>query len=156
MTKSALPFALPRTIEPALAKLCASWAGLTRGGAEIPFADDLKLSSLAALSGRLILIEAFEKPARFRFNMAGAVVERICRQSLAGRFIDEIEARAPLSFLNAQCSATVETGRPTYFRQSASRAYARLLLPLWGDGHISLLLGAVADVKKAARAPRKW
>lgn len=150
MTKSSRPFAVPRAVEPALAKICAHWEGLKRGQNDIPFTDDLKLSALASLSGRLLLIEAFEKPSRFRFNLSGGTVERLYGGALAGRFADEIESRPPLQFFNAQCGVTVEAGGPTYFRQTGPRGFARLLLPLWGDGHVSLLLGAVADVKAAA------
>ena len=38
-----------------------------------------------------------------------------------------------------QSSATVEAAEPTYFHGG----FARLLLPLWGGGYVSMLLGTI-------------
>ena len=70
---------------------------------------------------------------------------------VAGKFIDEVEAKPPFAYLLSQCSATVESGTPTFFKHDPGKAgksagaapYARLILPLWGDGHIGMLLGAL-------------
>jgi hypothetical protein len=61
-------------------------------------------------------------------------------KALSGKFIDEIDLPAPLRFLRAQASATVEVRAPTYYKDAGGTA--RLLLPMWGDGSINLLLGA--------------
>ncbi len=45
-----------------------------------------------------------------------------------------------LKFLRAQASATVEARAPTFYRGAG---YARMLLPMWGDGRIGMLLGAL-------------
>jgi hypothetical protein len=66
-------------------------------------------------------------------------------------FLEEIDLRAPFNALTLQCKATVESRAPTYYCQTASGngdaghrgGYARLLLPLWGNGRIEMLLGAV-------------
>ena len=42
-----------------------------------------------------------------------------------------------LAFFTAQASATVESAEPTYYHDGV----ARLLLPMWGDGHVAMLLG---------------
>jgi len=120
----------------------------------MPFWDDVNVSALPALSAKLAMIEATDKPVRFRFGF-GVVGEEIRKRyggDLAGQFLDEMEVRHPLQFLLSQCSATVESGRPTYYRQAATRgrgsaaqaAYARLVLRLWGNGRIGMLLGAFA------------
>ncbi|MDO8838621.1 MAG: hypothetical protein Q7V31_06790 [Parvibaculum sp.] len=136
-----VPFALPATLEPDLAAVHAYWRGLIRGEAsDMPYWDDVKLSDLPALADRLTLATAFAKPERFRFEIVGKEISARYGKDFAGRFADEIDINAPLDFFRSQASVTVESGAPTYFRASD---YARLLLPLWGDGHISMVLAAV-------------
>lgn len=120
----------------------------------MPFWDDVKLSALPELSGKLILIEVFDKPVRFRlgFGVVGEEVKRQYRSDPAGKFLDEIAPRQPLQFLISQSSAAVESRAPTHYRHAvaksggspAEREYSRLVLPLWGDGRIGMLLGAFA------------
>jgi hypothetical protein len=61
-------------------------------------------------------------------------------QALNSRFLDELDLAAPFAYLRAQCSATIDSRAATYF---AEGSYARILLPMWGDGRIGMLLGAV-------------
>ena len=115
----------------------------------MPFEDDINLSAIPALAGRLILIEVFDKPVRFRLAMLG---EEIKEQhgDIIGKFLDEIDARPPLQYLSSQSSATVESRAATYYRHDSAKrggsanAYSRLLLPMWGGGRIGTLLGGVA------------
>lgn len=150
MTTSTAPFPLPRRLEPDLARLRAYWDGLKRGDAQMPFWDDLNLSAMPDLAGRLMLVEAFDKPLRFRLGMLGDELKERHGGDIVGKFLDESDARAPLQYLSSQASATVESRAATYYRHgSASRGgaangYARLLLPMWGDGRIGMLLGGVA------------
>jgi len=141
------PFALPARLPPDLARVEAYWRGLLRGAAQMPFFDDARLSDLPDLTGQLLLIDAFQRPERFRFAVVG---KDLGGAELAGRFLDETDLAFPLEFLRAQCSVTVECAAPTCFRRdseagagAAAGSYARLLLPMWGDGRISMLLGAV-------------
>jgi len=99
------------------------------------------------------MMEASDKPVRFRFafGLVGDEVQREYEGDLATKFLDEIDIRPPLRFLLSQCSATVESGEPTLYRHPAEsrdgsnkRGYSRLLLPLWGEGHIGMLLGCFA------------
>jgi hypothetical protein len=71
--------------------------------------------------------------------------------AIDSRFLDEIDLHAPFDGLIGQCTATVENSAPTYHRQTAAGkgGYARLLLPLWGNGRIEMLLGAVVPGKTA-------
>ena len=64
----------------------------------------------------------------------------IIGHDLSGKFLDEIDAAAPLQFLLSQCSATVEGRAPTYYGNNGAGGYARLVLPLWGDGRVGMLL----------------
>jgi hypothetical protein len=154
MTSVKGPFPLSRKLEPSLARVCAYWQGLERGEAEMPFADDVNLSALPKLASRLMLIEVLGNPTRFRcgFGVVGENIKRRYGGDLDGKFLDEIEVRAPLQFLNSQGSATVESRVPTYYKQAGAKGrgvrgqkgYSRLLLPMWGDGRIGLLLGAFA------------
>lgn len=142
MTKST-PYALPATLEPDLAEVRAYWQSLIRGQAsDMPYWDDVKLSALPKLEGQLMLIEVFEKPERFRLDILGKGLVKQYGSDATGKFADEIEPSAPFDFLRAQASATVEGRAPTYAKQGGQ---ARLLLPLWGDGRISMILGAVTS-----------
>ncbi len=115
--------------------------------ATMPFWDDVNLSMLPDLSGRLMLIEVFDKPIRFRIGMAGDEIKSKYGGDLAGKFLDDIEPHGPLRYLNSQSSATVESRIPTYFRHDAAAGggFSRILLPMWGDGRIGMLLGACTD-----------
>lgn len=146
------PFSLPRKLEPDLARIRAYWEGLKRGDADMPFSDDVNLSTLPDLSDRLMLIEVFDQPVRFRLGMLGEEIKAQRDGNVVGKFLDEIDARPPLHYLHAQCSAAVEGRAPTYYRHGSTKrsrastadAYSRLLLPMWGDGRIGMLLAGVA------------
>ncbi|NIX77542.1 PAS domain-containing protein [Microvirga terricola] len=140
-------FSVPDEIESLLKRVRAYWLSLRRGEANMPFSDDVDPSEVPELGDQLMLITAFESPDRFRFEIVGAQIRRHYGEPLAGRFTDEVEQRPPLDSLTQQCAATVAQRKPTYFRIETSglkTGYTRLLLPTWGDGHVMLLLGAVA------------
>jgi hypothetical protein len=124
-----------------LVRVREHWLGLRRGQANIPFADDVKLSALEDADSDLMIIDVFERPMRFRIAIAGPRIAGRYGRLVEGLFADEIMPEAPLDYLLSQCSATVEGRRPTHFRDPQS-SYARLMLPLWGDGHINSLLTA--------------
>lgn len=140
------PFAVPSRLPPDLKRVMAYWKGLRRGAAEMPFWDDAKLSDLPDLKAEIFLIDVFARPERFRLATIG---EALAQSGDSGKFIDEMDLASPLDFLRAQASATVESAAPTWFRYEADggvpqpRPYARILLPMWGDGRIGMLLGAV-------------
>jgi len=140
------PYALPHTLERDLARVHEFWEGLKRHEAEMPFWDDVKISALPDLAGRLMMVEATDKPVRFRiaFGLVGADIKQRYGHDLSGKFLDEIDAAAPLQFLQSQCSATVESRAPSYYRNDDPGGYSRLVLPLWGDGRIGMLLVACA------------
>ena len=138
------PYAVPDQMTPDLTRVLAYWQGLRRGEAQMPFWDDARLTDLPDLRDRLFLIDVFVGPERFRL---GEVGEAVAKGGSPGWFLDEVELGAPLDFLRSQASATVECAAPTLFTQkgeSGRQGYARLLLPMWGDGRIGMLLGAVA------------
>jgi hypothetical protein len=98
-----------------------------------------------------MLVDAFENPQRFRLNSVGEWIRRRYGTNLAGKFIDEISPKAPFEFLAAQTSATIEAKAPTFFARAAGcdnrhPGYARLLLPMWGEGCIGMMLGAIDDL----------
>lgn len=141
MGASGNPFPLPDTLGRDLAAVHAYWRALRRAENDVPFADDLKPAALAAQAGTVLLIDVFNKPERFRFSLLGGDLLLQQDKAFSGKFIDEVDLPAPLGFLRAQASATVEARAPTYYRDA--RDAARLLLPMWGDGRVSLLLGVV-------------
>lgn len=139
MTNSPHPFPLPAKLSPELGQVREYWNGLKRGENKIPFADDVNLSALVGLQGRLVLIDVFDKPQRFRFNIVGDDIRNWYGGDLAGKFVDEIVGRGPLAYVLAQASVTVEAAAPTCHHDG----FARLLLPLWGGGYVSALLGSI-------------
>jgi hypothetical protein len=146
MHARSVPFALPEKLERDLARLRSYWEGLRRAGNSMPFWDDLKPSALSDQSGKLLLIDVFAKPERFRFNQLTDELTQGYGEALTGKFTDEIELRDPFAYLRAQCSATVEARAPTYYRcgtSGTSPGYSRILLPMWGDGRVGMLLGAI-------------
>ena len=140
------PYAIPKKMGRDLARTLSYWQGLKRRQADIPFWDDVNLSALPDLRGKLAIIEVTDKPSRFRFgfDVVGDDIEKHHGDALAGKFLDEIDVRHLTRFLASQCSATLETGKPTYYQSTAKDHYARLLAPLWGDGRIGMLLAAFA------------
>jgi len=140
MTEIPPPFALPTKLASHMARVRDYWNGLKRGENPVPFADDVALSALAGFEGRLMLVDVFEKPQRFRLAIVGQDIRDWFGGDLVGKFTDELEAKGPLKFFAAQASATVEAVAATYYHDG----FARLLLPLWGGGFISQLLGAIA------------
>lgn len=116
----------------------------------MPFWDDLRISSLPDLAGKLMLIDVFETPERFRLNSIGQQLTERYGETITGKFIDELDPKNPLEYLRSQCSATTESRAPTYYQHGADAvqesrgpvSYSRLLLPMWGEGHIGMLLAA--------------
>jgi hypothetical protein len=151
MTDEAHGYMLPDELGPDLGRVQAYWNGLKRGANDIPFWDDVKFSLRSRLGRESMLIDVIENPLRFRFDLTGADVIGWYGATIGNRFLDEIDLHAPFEGLIGQCRATVENGAPTYCRQTAAGksdpghpgGYARLLLPLWGNGRIEMLLGAV-------------
>jgi hypothetical protein len=144
-------FPLPDELGPDLTRIQAYWNGLKRGANDIPFWDDVKFSLRSWLGRESMLIDVFESPIRFRFDLIGADLADWYGETIGNKFLDEVELRAPFDELALQCKATVEGRAPTYYRKAAAGTgdakrlggYARLLLPLWGNGRIEMLLGAV-------------
>jgi hypothetical protein len=82
----------------------------------------------------------FTIPAKIESNLAQ--VQSYWKGLLRGEnkvpFWDDVEA---------QCRAAVEHQSPTYFQASPSSSagsYSRMVLPLWGQGRVSMLLEAIA------------
>jgi hypothetical protein len=140
------PYPVPEEMTPVLRRVYAYWDGLRRGENEMPFWDDLKLSALPDLSDRLLLIDVFEKPERFRFNTVGEMYLNPGGTSVIHQFADEISLPNHLKYFRSQASATVESCEPTFYRHIGAKSrgsFSRLLMPMWGNGYIGKLLGAL-------------
>ena len=147
MTETTHPFAVPAALPQSFGSVRSYWEGLRRAGNEMPFWDDVNLSALPDLSDRLMLIDVFEEPQRFRINTLGKTIQAQYGTNVTSRFIDEIEIKAPFHFLTAQASVTIEAKRPTLLvlTPAVNVQYARMLLPMWGNGRIEMILALVAD-----------
>jgi hypothetical protein len=151
MSPSQLPFPIPTKLSSGFRRILAYWQNLRRGENSVPFSDDVQLSSLPELADRLMLLDVFDNPQRFRFSLVGKQIESRYGPELAGKFLDHIDAKVPFEFLSAQASATVEARTPTFFSNRTATGggrhvgYGRLLLPLWGGGRVGMILGAVDD-----------
>jgi hypothetical protein len=141
MTKMSHPFALPASLSSDLGRVRDYWEGLKRAENQVPFWDDVSLSALPGFEGRLMLVDVFKQPQRFRLNTVGKEIRDWYGADVVGKFADEIDAKGPLEYFAAQASATVEATEPTFYHGG----FVRLLLPLWGDGYVSMLLGTVAN-----------
>jgi len=158
MTEEVRSYSLPDELEPDLSRVHAYWNGLKRGANDIPFWDDVKFSLRSRLGRESMLIDVLENPLRFRFDLIGADLTEWYGGTIGNKFLGEIDPHAPFDELTLQCQATVEGRAPSYYHQTAVRngdteypaGYARLLLPLWGNGRIEMLLGAVV-LDKASR-----
>lgn len=134
------PFPL-KDMEPDLEALRVYWASLIRGANNMPFWDDFAPAAVPQLADRLVVLDVFDTPNRFRYNgIVGAELEKRYGASVRDMFVHAADKRAPFDFLESQAEATVEAAQPTYY---SAADYARLLLPMWGDGRIGMLLGAV-------------
>ncbi len=133
------PFALPKRLPPRLEQVHVYWRGLLRGSAQMPFWDDVKLSDLPDLRDDLFLLDVFERPERFRFAIVG---KNLAGPRFDAAFLDELTPVTPFEFLRSQASAAVESASGTFWTNEGRQ---RLVLPLWGEGHISMLLGGVAS-----------
>jgi hypothetical protein len=150
MKHPVVPFSVPKTIDPDLARVRDYWESLKRGDAKMPFWDDFKTSSLPDLADRLMLVDVVDRPVRFRCNFLGQQLTDRYGGVITGKFVDELELKYPFEYLPSQCSATVESRAPTFCQQGTGESrgaqgpasYSRLLLPMWGNGHIGMLLGA--------------
>ena len=136
-------FALPERLEPDLVRVLDYWSSLKRGDNDIPFWDDVKLSTQAPFADHLMMLKAFENPPRFRFDLVGDDVTRRYGATIAGKFSDELDLHPPLDRITGQCQAAVKRRAPTYFHHAApGGGYSRLILPLWGNGYVEMLIGA--------------
>jgi len=142
---------MPDYLDHELAEILAYWEELKWREHNIPFWDDVHLAVLREFSDTLMMIDVFEKPERFRFGVVGRAIVRRYGSDVESHFVDEVSRRPPFEYLVSQCSATVQACAATYYHHIAanahtpdpSKAYLRMLLPLSGEGHIAMLLGAV-------------
>jgi hypothetical protein len=140
MTSSGTFTPIPGDLDPALRQILTYWEGLRRADNSMPFWDDVNLSVLPEAAGRLLLLDAFAAPERFRINTIGPDLAAEQSTSLRSKFIDDLALSGQLQDLRAQATATIAARAPTFHRGAG---FSRILLPMWGDGHIGMLLGAV-------------
>ena len=148
MTHSTETYQPPGQLEPGLDRIRAYWDGLKRGGGNIPFSDDVKVSMKASVAHNWALLEAFENPNRFRFDLVSDAITQAYGSAVAGKFVDEIDSHQPFDELASQCMATIKRRQPTYYRHASTNErkpggrieYARLILPLWGNGRVEMLI----------------
>jgi hypothetical protein len=151
MTKLPQPFALPPRVSSHLGRVRDYWDGLKRRQNDVPFWDDVNLSGLPEFKDRLLLVDVFEKPQRFRLNTVGSKIRDWYGADIVGKFVDEIEAKGPFAYFVAQASTAVEAAKPTYHHDG----FVRLLMPMWGGGYVSMLLGAIVRLETAKPKSRK-
>ena len=90
MTRSTHPFPLPAKPPQVFSRVQDYWERLKRGDNDIPFWDDVNLSALPDVSDRLMLVDAFENPQRFRLNTLGQKLQHQYGTNVTGKFVDEI------------------------------------------------------------------
>jgi len=137
------PFGLPDRLDPNLEGVVSLWRRLKRAENGMPFADDFGLPALSNLPGKPFLLSVFASPERFRFEFLS---EGLRAAATTGSFIDETAPGKYFCYLRAQGSATVEAAEPTFLHlaDGSGPAFSRVLLPMWGNGQINMLLGAIS------------
>jgi len=146
MTDVANAYSMPANLEPKLASIYDYWQALRRGGNAIPFWDDVKLSALGSSADDAVLLDVFESPLRFRLGLAGRSMAARLGSELGGKFLDKFDPDGQFDHLETQCATTVRSRAPTFFRHESPPDYARIALPLWGNGRIQMLLVAAVAV----------
>lgn len=140
MVDAVSPFPL-RDVEPEFDALRRHWASLIRGDTDLPSWDDFEPAAVAPLASRLIMLDVFDKPSRFRYGaLFGRELEQRYGEDVRDMFVHEASRRAPFDFLESQAEATVESKKPTYYRAGD---YSRLLVPMRDGERLAKLLGAV-------------
>lgn len=136
------PFPLPGRLDAKLQPVVTLWENLKRGENGIPFGDDLGVPALSKLPGNPFLLSVSPLSERYRFEF---LCDSLRAGMAMGCFIDEMPPNVNFSYLRAQSSATVEAAEPTLFRltQVSGYRFSRVLLPLWGNGQVTLLLGTI-------------
>jgi hypothetical protein len=136
------PFHLPDRLDLNLQGIISLWRRLKRVENGMPFTDDLDLSALSSLPVKPFLLSVSATPERFRFEFLS---EGLRTAAVTGSFIDEMSPDNCFCYLRAQGSATIEAAEPTFLRLAdvSGQAFSRLLLPMWGNGQINMLLGAI-------------
>ena len=146
-------FAVPAFLSAEFAAIRGYWNSLKRGRATIPFTDDFRPATLGRLSEMVALLQVFENPLRFRFDLAGGKVAGLYGGELEDRFADELITRPPLDHFFAQCRSTVESGGATFYRhppEDKHIAYQRIMFPFWGEGHSNAILAAFETAQMEA------
>jgi len=136
------PFPLPDRLDAKLQPVVTLWENLKRGESGMPFGDDLGMPALSKLPGNPFLLSVFPAPERYRFEF---ICDSLRGDVTTGTFIDEMSPNVNFSYLRAQSSATVEAAAPTllHLTQWSGYSFSRVLLPLWGNGQVTMLLGAI-------------
>jgi hypothetical protein len=145
MVRHADPFAIQTSLSRRLEDMLQYWRDLRRGEATVPFADDLDMTRIDEIAGDDLLLKVFQKPLRFRLDLAHTPRAPRVESELVNRFIDGVDLPPPLQFLQSQAAATVESAAPTVYEhcsKTSEPSYGRVLLPAWGEGHVSVLVCA--------------
>ena len=96
MTEEVHSYSLPDELEPDLGRVHAYWNGLKRGANDVPFWDDVKFSMRSRLGRESMLIDVFDNPLRFRFDLIGADLAEWYGGTIGNKFLGEIDL-LPLS-----------------------------------------------------------
>jgi hypothetical protein len=134
------PYRLAGAAPGRLAALVDAWTSARRGETPLPFADDLDPRAWPQPEA-VALVGVFFNPLRLRLDRVGADWTARFGRAVEGRFLDELAGRDPFDAIEQQCLAAIETRSPTL--SQASGRPARLILPYWGDGHVSSLVAAL-------------
>ena len=136
------PFPLPDRLDAEFRPVVTFWKNLKRGENGMPFGDDLELSALSKLAGNPFLLTVSPPPERYRLEFT---CDNLRTEAVTGSFIDEMPSNVNFGYLRAQSSATVEAAEPTLLRltQFSGYSFSRVLMPLWGNGQVNMLLGAI-------------
>ena len=120
-----------------------------RHGRLMPAREDIDPAGMRRLLPNVFLLDVVDRPARFRWRLAGTRIGDLENAEHTGKWLEETIHHTQDPFL-AYCRMTVGERRPTchaalrYDVDGGSRPLIRTLLPLSEDGQsVSMLLGAI-------------
>lgn len=142
---------------PLLAELYAYWTA-KRGARFAPARTEVDPVEIPRLLPHLMLIDVVDRGARFRYRLAGTVIESRFGCSMVGRYVDELMRGRYNGYIHGLYCELLTTRRALYSESAYgpdgnSPLYTRrLMLPLSSDGQTidMVLAGQIFSYRAAA------
>lgn len=132
---------------PAVRQVFDYWLAIAPPG-QLPGRQHIAPEDIAPLLPRIVLVEVYRDPLRFRYRLVGTEVAWSRGRDPTGEWIDELNGRnfealsARYRFVTDTGCATWRRGQSTWVRDPKHRTVENCLMPLAKDGRIvDMILG---------------